>query len=119
MARLDISIATVVDSVKGHRVASRHTEARVLFMVVERFKQGDFRAVGARFRARGRLMPPGVEYRASWMEPGGARCFQINEATSREALEAWMRNWEDLVDFEAVEIMESADFWAHVPPLAD
>jgi hypothetical protein len=83
----------------------------VLFMVVERFKNGDFRAVGERFRANGRMMPEGVEFHASWMEPGGARCFQINKATSREALDQWMRNWEDLVDFEVVEIVESAEFW--------
>jgi hypothetical protein len=84
----------------------------VLFMVVERFKDGDFQAVGERFRANGRMMPPGVEYRASWMEPSGARCFQINEAANREALNEWMRNWDDLVDFEAIEVVESVDFWA-------
>jgi hypothetical protein len=86
----------------------------VLYMVVERFKNDDFRTVGERFRAKGRMMPPGVEFRASWMEPGGARCFQINEATTRAALDEWMRNWEDLVDFEVVEIVESAEFWAKV-----
>jgi hypothetical protein len=83
-------------------------------MVVERFKNGDFRAVGERFRLQGRMMPAGVEYRASWMEPSGARCFQINEAPDLESLAAWMRNWEDLVEFEAVEIIGSADFWAKV-----
>ena len=86
----------------------------MLFMVVERFKDGDFRAVGERFRAKGRMMPAGVEFRASWIEPDGARCFQINEAPDRESLAAWMRNWEDLVDFEAVEIVDSADFWTKV-----
>jgi hypothetical protein len=83
----------------------------VLFMIVERFKNGDFRAVGERFRAKGRMMPPGVEYRASWMEPGGARCFQINEATGRKALDLWMSHWQDLVDFEVIEIMDSTEFW--------
>ncbi len=34
------------------------------------------------------------------------------EISSREALDEWMRNWEDLVDFEVAEIMESAAFWA-------
>ena len=84
----------------------------MLFMIVERFKNGNFKAVGERFRAKGRMMPAGVEFRASWMAPSGACCFQINEASSREALDEWMGNWEDLVDFEVVEIVESAKFWA-------
>jgi hypothetical protein len=83
-----------------------------LFMIIERFKDGDFQAVGERFRAQGRMMPSGVEFRASWMTPDGSRCYQINEASSREALDEWMRNWEDLVDFEVAEIMDSAAFWA-------
>ena len=82
----------------------------MLFIVIERFK-GDSKAVGARFRACGRMLPDGVTYQASWMEATGSRCFQIMEAPGLEALSAWVRRWDDLVDFEIVPVLTSADFW--------
>jgi hypothetical protein len=51
----------------------------MLFLVIERFKRGP-QPVGERFRRQGRMMPPGVNYHASWLEPDGSRCFQITEA---------------------------------------
>lgn len=86
----------------------------MLYMVIERFKNGDWRAVGERFRARGRMMPEnaGVEYVASWMSADGVSCYQIMKAPSRAALEPWIANWSDLVSFEVVEVRVSAEFWA-------
>ena len=58
-----------------------HVELRapaMLFMVIETFK--DVRAIGERFKQKGRMLPDGVVYHASWVEPSGARCFQIMEA---------------------------------------
>jgi hypothetical protein len=81
----------------------------MLFMVIEHFK--DAAAVGARFEAKGRMLPDGVVYHASWVEPGGARCFQLMEAPSAEALQAWTRRWEDLADFEIVPVLTSQEFW--------
>ena len=81
-------------------------------MVIERFKNGDAKQVGERFRTRGRMLPEGVTYQASWMTAGGSQCFQIMDAPSREALDEWVRRWSDLVDFEIVEVLTSADFWA-------
>lgn len=87
----------------------------MLFMVIERFRQTDLKAVGERFQARGRMLPEGVTYQISWMEATGSRCFQIMEAPDRAALRAWTRNWEDLVDFEIVPVILSADFWSRMP----
>ncbi len=86
----------------------------MLFMVIETFRNGGWREVGERFRARGRMIPEnsGVEYVASWMLPGGAGCFQVMRAPSAAALEGWLANWRDLVDFEVVEVQESKEFWA-------
>ncbi len=84
----------------------------MLFMVIERFKNGDAGPVGERFKAKGRMMPADVKYHVSWMEENGASCFQIMEAPNREALEPWTRNWEDLVDFEIVPVASSSDYWA-------
>ena len=36
----------------------------MLFMVIERFKGGDARSVGERFRHSGRMLPEGVAYHA-------------------------------------------------------
>lgn len=86
----------------------------MLFMVIERFKGGDPTPVGQRFRERGRMIPPdsGVEYVASWMTADGAACFQIMEAPDDRALRPWLDAWADLVDFEVVPVMTSAQFWA-------
>ncbi|HEY4045295.1 MAG TPA: DUF3303 family protein [Acidobacteriaceae bacterium] len=82
-------------------------------MVIERFKMGDPRLVGERFKLRGRMLPVGVTYRASWVDSTGSRCFQVMEAPNRESLNAWVRAWEDLVDFDVVTVLSSADFWAN------
>lgn len=84
----------------------------MLFMVIEKFKNGDFRAVGDRFKARGRMLPEGVAYQTSWVDSKGARCFQLVEARHAELLGAWVRCWDDLIDFEIVPVESSADFWA-------
>ena len=83
-------------------------------MVIERFRAGEPNAVGERFRRLGRLMPEntGVEYVASWMASDGACCYQIMRAPSAAALEPWMKNWRDLVDFEIVQVETSADYWS-------
>lgn len=82
-------------------------------MVIERFKGGDPVAVGERFRGRGRLIPEGVEltYVSSWMCADGTACYQLMEAAVRSDLDDWIRNWQDLVDFEVIEVRTSARFW--------
>jgi hypothetical protein len=83
----------------------------MLFMVVERFKNGDAGPIGERFRREGRMLPEGVRYHASWVEENGARCFQIMEAADRESLAPWVTCWDDLVDFEIVAVLTSSEFW--------
>lgn len=82
----------------------------MLFMVVECFKNA--RAVGERFRRDGRMLPENVTYRASWVEPSGARCFQLMEAPDAQSLEPWMSRWRDLVEFEVIPVRTSEEFWA-------
>jgi hypothetical protein len=86
----------------------------MLFMVIETFKDGNASAVGDRFKHAGRMLPEGVVYHASWVDPAGVRCFQIMEAESRESLNIWIRRWNDLVDFEIVPVLASADYWAQL-----
>ena len=80
-----------------------------LFMVIERFKNGDAAPVYRRLRARGRMAPDGVVYISSWVDHTLERCFQVMEAGDRRQLDAWMANWEDLVDFEVVPVLTSAE----------
>jgi hypothetical protein len=87
----------------------------MLFMVIEHFKHGGAKAVHERFELRGRMLPEGVAYHASWIDTTGARCFQLMETLNREPLDAWVRSWQDLVDFEIVPVLTSADFWAQRP----
>jgi hypothetical protein len=82
----------------------------MLFMVIETFK-GNTAAVGERFSHRGRMLPDGVTYHGSWVDSTGSRCFQIMEASNRESLEPWITRWHDLVDFEVIPVLTSADFW--------
>ena len=81
-------------------------------MVIERFKNGDAKPVGERFRRSGRMLPEGLTYQASWVDAANGRCFQVMEASSRELLDEWARRWDDLVDFEIVPVLTSSDFWA-------
>jgi len=86
----------------------------MLFMVIERFKHGDARAVGERFQRSGRMLPEGLTYHASWVDSGGTRCFQIMEAAGVGSLNTWVSRWDDLIDFEIIPVLTSAEFWARV-----
>ena len=81
-------------------------------MVIERFKEGNSSAVGERFRHSGRMMPEGVVYHASWMDLDGTRCFQVMEAAHVELVNLWVRQWDDLVDFEIIPVQTSNEFWS-------
>jgi hypothetical protein len=84
----------------------------MLFMVIERFRNGDAKAIGERFAREGRMLSAGVTYHVSWVDSGGCRCFQIMEADRVELLAEWVRCWEDLVEFEIVPVVTSAEFWS-------
>ena len=84
----------------------------MLFMVIEQFAPAALAAIGERFRSHGRMLPEGVVYHASWMTPDGTRCFQVMEAPDAAALRPWTQRWDDLVDFQIVPVLSSAEFWA-------
>ena len=84
----------------------------MLFMVIERFKNGDADPIGERFRQFGRMLPEGVRYLSSWVDAAGSRCFQVMEAPRPESLDVWTSSWNDLIDFEIVPVQTSTDFWS-------
>lgn len=84
----------------------------MLFMVIERFKNGDAAPIAERFERSGRMLPEGVAYHASWVDSTGARCFQIMETPHPALLKSWISRWDDLIDFEVVPVLTSSDLWA-------
>jgi Protein of unknown function (DUF3303) len=84
----------------------------MLFMVVERFR--DALDVRDRFVERGRMLPEGVTYHASWIDPARARCFQIMEAVDAGALDPWIARWNDIIEFEVIPVLSSADYWSTI-----
>jgi hypothetical protein len=84
----------------------------MLFMVIERFRKADPKPIGQRFQSSGRMLPDGVTYHASWVDASTMTCFQIMESPNAELLKIWVNHWSDLVDFEIVPVVTSAEFWA-------
>ncbi|MGV3615566.1 MAG: DUF3303 domain-containing protein [Fimbriimonas sp.] len=85
-------------------------------MVIERFRGGDAVPVYRRFRERGRLAPEGLTYVASWVDETMAVCYQMMECEDRTLLDAWIANWTDLVEFEVIPVMTSAEAVAKIAP---
>jgi len=81
----------------------------MLFMVIERFRGRDAKAVYRRFRERGRMAPEGLTYVGSWIEANFDRCFQLMECEDARLLQQWVANWGDLIDFEIVPVVPSKE----------
>jgi Protein of unknown function (DUF3303) len=79
-------------------------EVLMQFMVIERFRAGA-KPVYQRFEERGRQMPEGLEFVASWVTADLARVFQVMECDDITHLQAWVAAWEDLTEFEIVPVV--------------
>ena len=88
----------------------------MMFMVVERYRNGDPIPVYRRFRDQGRMMPAGLSYVGSWVTEDLSRCFQVVECENRNVIDEWISSWKDLVDFEVIPVMTSAQAQASVTP---
>ena len=85
----------------------------MLYMIIEDFR-GDPAAVYRRFRERGRLAPEGLQYVNSWVARDLQRCYQIMACPDRRLLDRWIEQWQDLIAFEVVPIITSAEAAAAV-----
>ena len=88
----------------------------MLYMVIERFREGCAHDVYRRFRDRGRLAPPGLVYVSSWVDLEYRRCFQVMEAPDESLIAEWIAAWQDLVEFEVVPVRTSAEAAAVIAP---
>jgi hypothetical protein len=88
----------------------------MLFMILERFRDGDPRPVYRRFRDRGRLAPDGLRYVSSWVTEDLRLCYQVMECDDRALIDEWTAQWSDIVDFEIIPVITSADAAKTVAP---
>jgi hypothetical protein len=76
----------------------------MLFMVIERFRNQDAKAVYRRLREKGRQCPEGLSFVSSWVAADLGRCFQVMECDDVILLQRWAAAWSDLVELEIVPV---------------
>jgi hypothetical protein len=86
----------------------------MLFVVIEHYRNGDAALVYERFRSQGRLAPVGLQYVSSWVTPDLKHCYQVMECGDESLLRMWISRWEDLVEFEVIPVIPSAEAAARV-----
>ncbi len=92
----------------------------MLFMVIERFKDSDMLPIYKRVRDEGRLLPDGLKYIDSWVEPNFSRCFQLMECDDVRLFQEWaLRLRGSGVSLEIVPVVSSKDTQAVVGPHLD
>ena len=92
----------------------------MLFMVIERFSDGDMVPAYQRLREKGRSLPEGLEYVDSWVEPNFSRCFQLMECDDARLFQEWILRVRGLgVTFEIVPVVTSKETREVVAPHLD
>jgi hypothetical protein len=92
----------------------------MLFMVIERFQDNDMVPIYKRVRDEGRLLPEGLKYIDSWVEPNFSRCFQLMECDDLRLFEQWVLRWRGAgVTIEIVPVVSSKDTREIVAPYLD
>ena len=79
------------------------------FLVIETFRGQDAKAVYRRFKEKGRMMPEGLGFVASYVTADLGRCFQVMECDDVTSLQRWVAEWSDLVNFEIVPVTAGRD----------
>jgi len=65
----------------------------MLFMVIERFRDNDMVPIYRKVRDSGRMIPEGLRYIDSWVEPNFSRCFQLMECDDLRLFQEWVLQW--------------------------
>jgi len=79
------------------------------YMIIEHFKEGGAGEIYRRFAQQGRMMPAELRYIDSWVSEDLRICYQLMETDDFSLFSQWTRQWEDLVEFEIVPVIPSAD----------
>jgi hypothetical protein len=92
----------------------------MLFMVIERFRDNDMVPIYKKVRDTGRMLPAGLEYVDSWVEPSFARCFQLMECDDLRLFQEWVLQWRGFgATIEIVPVVPSAQTREVVAPHLD
>jgi Domain of unknown function (DUF3303) len=62
------------------------------------------------------MLPEGLEYISSWVDPELTRCFQLMKTDDERLLEEWIDRWKDLINFEIVPVVISAEAMQKIAP---
>ena len=81
----------------------------MLFMVVEKFRNQDGKAVYRKLRDSGRALPDGLKFISSYVTADLGRCFQLMEADDVTLFQRWIADKSDLVEFEVVPVVAGKD----------
>lgn len=80
----------------------------MIFMVIETFHPGKVKECYKRFEEKGRILPDGVKYINSWIDSDIKKCYQVMEAENKDNIFEWIEKWDDLIDFEIIPVLTSA-----------
>ena len=89
----------------------------MLFMVVETFKGQDGKAVYRRLRDKGRALPEGLKFLTSHVTADLSRCFQLMETDDITTFQRWIADWQDVVEFEVLPVVEGKTTREALEPL--
>ena len=92
----------------------------MLFMVIEHFKDNDMVPIYRKLRDGSRMLPEGLRYIDSWVEPNFCRCFQLMECDDARLFQQWVLEWRGFgVSMEVVPVVGSKDTQTVVAPYLD
>ena len=86
-------------------------------MVVETFRGQDGKAVYRKLRDKGRSLPDGLTFVASYVSADLGRCFQLMETDDVTLFQRWIAEWQDVAEFEVVPVVEGKDTREALAPL--
>ncbi len=89
----------------------------MLFIVIERFKDNDMIPIYKKLQEGGRMLPEGLKYIDSWVEPNFSRCFQLMECEDLKLFQEWSIMWRGFgATFEIVPVVNSKETQEIVAP---
>jgi hypothetical protein len=92
----------------------------MLFMIIERFRDNDMVPIYQKVRDGGRLLPEGLRYLDSWVEPNFSRCFQLMECDDLRLFQQWVLQWRGSgATIEIIPVVPSKDTREVVAPYLD
>ncbi|MGH2587863.1 MAG: DUF3303 domain-containing protein [Dehalococcoidia bacterium] len=92
----------------------------MLFMVIEHFQDSDMVPIYRKLRDGGRMIPEGLCYIDSWVEPNFSRCFQLMECDDLRLFQEWVLQWRGLgATIEIVPVVPSKETQDVVAPHLD